>query len=86
MKKLLHLRLLPLLFGMLLSMPVVFGQNQITVKGTIIDEDGQPVIGAAILQKGTTNGVQLILTVTSHYWHLRVQPWRSHQLDMLPRK
>ncbi|MBQ9877941.1 MAG: carboxypeptidase-like regulatory domain-containing protein [Bacteroidales bacterium] len=42
---------------MLLSVPIVFGQNQITVKGTIVDEDGQPVFGAAIMQKGTTNGV-----------------------------
>ena len=57
MKKLLHLRLLPLLLGMLLSVPVVFGQNQVSVKGTIVDQDGQPVIGAAIMVKGTTNGV-----------------------------
>ena len=57
MKKLLHLRLLPLLLGMLLSVPVVFGQNQVSVKGTIVDQEGQPVIGAAIMVKGTTNGV-----------------------------
>ncbi len=57
MKKLLHRRLLPLLLGMLLCMPVVFGQNQVAVKGKVLDADGQPVIGAAIMQKGTSNGV-----------------------------
>ena len=57
MKKLLKQRLLPLLFGMLFCIPVVFGQNQVSVKGKIVDEDGQPVIGAGIMVKGTTNGV-----------------------------
>ena len=57
MKKLICQRLLPLLFCMLLSIPAVFGQNQVAVRGKILDADGQPVIGAAILQKGTTNGV-----------------------------
>ena len=57
MKKLLHQRLLSLLLGMLLCIPVVFGQNQVAVKGKVLDADGQPVIGAAIMQKGTSNGV-----------------------------
>lgn len=56
MKELLSRRLLPLILGMLLCMPVVFGQNQIPVKGVILDSDGQPVIGAAIMQKGTKTG------------------------------
>ena len=57
MKKLLFQRLLPLLLCMLFSIPVVFGQNQVAVKGTIVDQEGQPVIGAGIMVKGTTNGV-----------------------------
>ncbi|MDO5443535.1 MAG: carboxypeptidase-like regulatory domain-containing protein, partial [Bacteroidia bacterium] len=57
MKGLLCRRLLPLFLGMLLCMPVVFAQNQISVKGKVLDADGQPVIGAAIMQKGTNNGV-----------------------------
>lgn len=57
MKKLLARRLLPLLLGMFVSIPVVFGQNQIPVKGVILDSNGQPVIGAAIMQKGTSIGV-----------------------------
>ena len=57
MKKLLHQRLLPLLLGMLLCIPTAFGQNQVAVKGKVLDADGQPVIGAAIMQKGTSNGV-----------------------------
>ena len=55
--KLLQQRILPLLLGMLLCVPVVFGQNQVSVKGKVLDADGQPVIGAAIVQKGTNNGV-----------------------------
>lgn len=31
-------------------------QQQVIVKGIIIDEEGYPVIGASILEKGTTNG------------------------------
>ena len=57
MKKLLHQRLLSLLLGMLLCIPAAFGQNQVAVKGKVLDADGQPVIGAAIMQKGTSNGV-----------------------------
>ena len=57
MKKLLHQRLLSLFLGMLFCIPVVFGQNQVAVKGKVLDADGQPVIGAAIMQKGTSNGV-----------------------------
>ena len=57
MKKLLHQRLLSLLFGMLLCIPAAFGQNQVAVKGKVLDADGQPVIGAAIMQKETSNGV-----------------------------
>lgn len=28
----------------------------ITVKGTVVDANGEPVIGASVLMKGTTNG------------------------------
>ena len=34
-----------------------FSQRGVTVKGTVIDNDGLPVIGAAVTIKGTTNGV-----------------------------
>lgn len=57
MMKLLFQRLTLLIIGMLLCMPVVFGQNQVSVKGTVLDASGQPVIGAAIMQKGTKSGV-----------------------------
>ena len=57
MRKLLFWRLLPLLACMLFSIPVVFGQNQVTVKGTVSDEDGQPLIGAYVMQKDQNAGV-----------------------------
>ncbi len=43
--------------AVVLSMSVsLFAQN-ITVKGTVTDSDGAPVIGAAVFVKGTKNGV-----------------------------
>jgi TonB-linked SusC/RagA family outer membrane protein len=36
--------------------PAAFAQKGITVKGRIVDEDGLPVIGAAVTLKGTTTG------------------------------
>lgn len=44
------------LCGFLLCMPMLLAQNTITVKGTVIDPAKQPVIGAAVMQVGTTNG------------------------------
>lgn len=32
-------------------------QNMVTVSGQVIDETDQPIIGAAVMQQGTTNGV-----------------------------
>ena len=52
MKKPLFRRLLLLVACVLLCIPAVFAQNQVTVKGKILDAEGQPVIGASILQKG----------------------------------
>ena len=49
-------RLATALCGFLLCMPMLFAQNTITVKGKVLDQDKQPVIGAAVLQAGTTNG------------------------------
>ncbi len=34
----------------------VFAQN-ITLKGVVVDTDGEPLIGASVLQKGSTNGI-----------------------------
>lgn len=31
-------------------------QAQVTVKGTVIDQENEPVIGATVLEDGTTNG------------------------------
>lgn len=33
-----------------------FAQQQVTVKSNVVDASGLPIIGAAILEKGTTNG------------------------------
>lgn len=57
MKKLLLRRLLLLMACMLTSIPVVFGQNQVTVKGSVSDADGQPLIGAYVMPKDQNTGV-----------------------------
>ena len=46
--------ILPLLFGLFLSLGA-FAQ-QVSVKGHVKDATGEPVIGANVLVKGTTNG------------------------------
>ena len=40
----------------------VFAQKGM-IKGTVVDENGEPVIGANVLVKGTTNGTIPIWTV-----------------------
>lgn len=51
-----HLRffLLALMASTIMS---AFAQNEdITVSGTVVDNNGEPVIGASVIQKGTSNG------------------------------
>lgn len=47
--------LLMLLVGFLLFPALASAQNVVT--GTVIDDLGEPIIGATVLEKGTTNGV-----------------------------
>ena len=49
-------RLCSVMLGLVLSVPFMLAQNTITVRGTVIDANKQPVIGAAVVQVGTTNG------------------------------
>lgn len=54
--------ILSVLIGLFLSCNV-FAQD-ITIKGNVKDAKGEPIIGASILEKGTTNGTVTISTVT----------------------
>ena len=45
------------LMGLLLITPDLSAQNGYEVRGTVTDQTGQPVIGATVLEKGTTNGM-----------------------------
>ena len=47
-------RLLLIMWGLLLSLSA-FAQ-QITVKGHVVDATGEPVIGASVIEKGSSNG------------------------------
>ena len=45
-----------LLLSLLVCIPSLFAQRTLAVTGRVVDETGQPMIGAGIVQKGTTNG------------------------------
>ena len=49
-------RLFSVLAGLVLGASALLAQNTITVRGTILDAEKQPVIGAGVMQSGTTNG------------------------------
>lgn len=46
-----------LIFLLALSIPMSGFAQAIQVKGTVLDASGMTVIGASVLEKGTTNGV-----------------------------
>lgn len=49
------------------------------VSGVVTDASGMPLIGAAILVKGTTNGAARMWTVSSHLnWTMTICPARRH--------
>lgn len=47
-----------LTISLLLFQAVLFAQNNITVSGTVTDDQGQPLPGASVILMGTTNGIQ----------------------------
>ena len=47
-------QILTFLLALLISPAVMFAQATKTVKGTVIDQDNQPVIGATVKVNGTT--------------------------------
>ena len=52
-------------------------QSEITVKGTVVDDAGEPVIGATIMEKGTRNG-----TVTDIDGNYVIKVKRNAQLTI----
>ena len=55
-RKSLLMRMVAVICGLVLSLPLLLAQNK-TVKGVVLDETEQGVIGAAVMIKGTNNGV-----------------------------
>ena len=43
-----------LLMALFISLPAL--AQKIAVQGTVVDETGEPLIGASVIQKGTTAG------------------------------
>lgn len=50
-----HLKRFILSFLSLLCCTIMYAQQEIT--GNVVDPEGEPVIGATVMEKGTTNGV-----------------------------
>ena len=50
------MRATSLVLGILLSATALFAQNTIKVTGTVTDAQKEPIVGASIMQQGTTNG------------------------------
>ena len=50
----------------------IFGQQQGTIHGTVLDINGQSVIGANILIKGTSQGT--VTDIDGHYTLMNVEP------------
>lgn len=63
MKRLLKERLVLSLLTLL--MPLGLLAQDIKVQGVVKDETGETVIGASVMQKGTTNGAVTSSTATS---------------------
>mgnify|MGYP001287689012 FL=1 len=51
--------------SLLMGMTAVMAQNT-KVTGQVLDENGEPVIGASVVVKGTTIGTVTDFAVTSH--------------------
>lgn len=62
-----------LLLGLFTS--VIAYSQQISVKGIVKDQIGEPVIGANVLVRGTTNGVITNLMVSLFFPLLKVMYW-----------
>ena len=50
-------RLLLTVLSFLAGTSLAFAQGQVTVSGTILDENNAPMIGVGIVEQGTLNGV-----------------------------
>ena len=62
-----------LLLGLFTS--VIAYSQQISVKGIVKDQIGEPVIGANVLVRGTTNGVITNVNVSLFFPLLKVMYW-----------
>ena len=51
-----HLRFLLLSIMTFMIAFTAAAQNNVTVSGTVVDKSGEPIIGASVIQKGTSNG------------------------------
>ena len=57
-KRIIHLQVLLSLLCLSAICPIqAFAQSTVSIKGTVLDGQGQPVVGATVMVDGTTNGV-----------------------------
>jgi TonB-linked SusC/RagA family outer membrane protein len=63
-----HINKLFLLVGMVLLSLGASAQEKVTVTGNVVDVNGEPIIGASVLEAGTTNG-----TITDFDGNFKIQ-------------
>ena len=66
------LKKLFLSFALLLTSTIMYAQSEIT--GTVVDGTGEPVIGATVMEKGTTNGT---VTDFDGNFKMKVEPGKT---------
>ena len=55
------------LLALLVVLPSAFAQEKVTISGTVVDENGFPMIGAGIVQLGTNDQVGTITDLDGNY-------------------
>lgn len=71
---------LAILLLLVLHLPLSAQSGKITISGEVFDSLGEPVIGANIIEKGTTNG---IITDLDGRWKLTVNPKSEIQISFI---
>ena len=63
---------------LLVSVPICAIAQNVTVKGQVKDDAGEPLILVNVLQLGTSNGTELTWMVTTPFQYRQTQPSSSH--------
>ena len=72
--------LVGLIISILICVPTAFAQQKLKISGVVVDEQKQPILGADIVQKGTTVGT---MSGEDGTFFLAVDPSSTIQISMM---